>query len=436
MPPFDTLPTGQISIGQAIDFALGCLNFGRLDLCDHVCDRVLQVDPANIRARVVRGLSAHRRRDNARAVAVLADVVRDTPEFADARHHLGIALAQLGRTGPAEAAFRRALCLEPAYPEPMAALGEIHRTRHPETAFPLFKRALMLKFNYSPAYIGYSSLCFERSRPPGTAPFARRERRTDRPLLTMASLGNYGRFTQTVNEYVAVRLYAEKYGQEFATPDWLGHSFFTLDDPLLEPTVQAEAAEWLTLRETFAAGFTGTVDTPFRDRDLFLGGSPVNPMVRSAQDRIRSWLTPRPCWAGFLDPAIGPMRARGRTLVAIHIRQTDWWDRKYTPLALYRTWLEQTWSGLDDPVLFVSTDEPSVIGAFAPWNPMTSADIPVRWEGLEYLQDFHVLTQADVLAISTGGFAATAAALNRNARLFLKPSADESTLEAYDPWTD
>lgn len=65
---------------------------------------------------------------------------------------------------------------------------------------------------------------------------------------------------------------------------------------------------------------------------------------------------------------------------------------------------------------------------------MTSADFPVRWEGLEYLQDFHLMTQADVLAISTGSFAQTAAALNRDARLLLRPAAGDKTLEAFDPW--
>ena len=86
-----------------------------------------------------------------------------------------------------------------------------------------------------------------------------------------------------MNEYVAVRLYADSYGMEFLIPDWVGHAFFDLDAPRLDPAVLPE---------------------------------------------------------------------------------------------------------------------------FARFSPVTKDDFPVRWEGLDYLQDFHVLTRSDILAISTGSFAA------------------------------
>lgn len=432
---YDRLPDGPLSMQDAVQLALNYCNFGRLDFCDLVCSRILQKDPDNLSAALIQGLSADRRRDTGRAVALLRAVVERAPDFADAHQHLGVALFRDGQMAAAAAAFTQAMALRADYAEPMAGLGEILRLQgRKEEAFPLLRRALELKPNHSPAYIPFSILSFERSLPPDAALPDRRALRTDRPLLTMASLGNYGRFAQTVNEYVAMRLYAERQGMEFATPDWVGHSFFALDDPAMDPRTLANFNEWLTVRDQFAEQFDGAAEATFRDRDLFLGGSPVNPMRLAERERVQGWLTPRACWNDYLAPPVEAMRRRGRTLVALHIRQTDWWDKAYTPLSLYLSWLEQAWSSFDDPILFVSTDEPSVIAQFAQYRPMTTADYPCRWDGLEYLQDFHALSQADVLAISTGSFAQTAAALNRNARLFLRPAEGNQALEAFSPW--
>lgn len=434
---YDRLPDGPLSIDAAIQLALNYCNFGRLDFCDLVCDRLAGAVPHNMMVVLIQGLSAHKRGDNPKAIRLLRSVVDQMPGFADAHHHLGAALFFDRQFEAAAAAFTQAMTLRDHYAEPMAGLGEILRLQgRSEEAFPLLRQALALKPNYSPAYIPFSILSFERSLPPSSVPPFRRALRTDQSLLTMASLGNYGRFAQTVNEYVSMRLYAERFGMEFATPDWVGHYFFAIDDPAMDPRTLPAFNEWLSVRDRFAEDFDGSATTPsFRDRDLFLGGSPVNPMRLADRERIQGWLTPRDCWRDYLDPPVASLRRRGRTLIALHIRQTDWWNQAYTPLDLYLAWLEQTWSSFEQPVLFVSTDEPKVIAAFARYQPATAADFPCRWEGLDYLQDFHVLSQADVLAISTGSFAQTAAALNRNATLFLRPDADNQGLEPFEPWT-
>ncbi len=431
---FDKLPSTPVTLEDAMTWALNFLNFGRLNFCDVMCDNLVRVDPNHLNAALVRGISAYKRGDYPQSVARLAEVTRRAAHFADAWHHYGVALFFDKQTDAAAGAFARALACRENYPEAIAGLGEIRRLQgRDDEAFALLEKALKLKFNYSPAYISYSLMRFDRSLPAG-ATLAPRRAGTPGPKLTMASLGNYGRFAQTVNEYVAVRLYAETYGMSFETPDWVGHRFFEIDDPLMTHDFTAGFDEWLDVRDRFAAGFDGTDPAPYRDCDLFLGGSPVNPMRRAHREKVRSWLTPRACWDQWLTPCVDAVRARGRTLVVLHIRQTDWWDQAYTPLSLYLDWLTEAWSGFDDPVLFICTDEPKTVEAFAAWSPMTAADFPVRWEGLEYLQDFHLMTRADVLAISTGSFAQTAAALNRDARLLLRPAADNNALEPFDPW--
>ena len=434
---YKQLPAGPMAVDTAVQLALDYCNFGCFDFCEHVCARILQADPGNLLARLVRGLVTHKRRNNPQAIRFLEEVTRYAPCFPDGHLHLGNAFFYNGQWDEAAAAFSRALELRSDYAEAMAGLGEIHRQQGQEAAaFALLQQAVALKPHYSPSYISYSLMCFDRSLPLGQTLSPRRPRLPQGPRLTMASLGNYGRFAQTVHEYVAVRLYAERYGLSFETPDWVGHRFFALDDPLM-PDLQSDSTDWLTFqRETFKEGFGQSTATPLHDRDLFLGGSPVNILRPCNRERIQSWLTPRSCWRDYLEPPVAALRRRGQTLIALHIRRTDWWGQKYTPLPLYHAWLEQCWSGFADPVLFICTDDPAILPEFARYRPATAVDYPLHWEGLEYLQDFHVISAADVVVISTGAFAMTAAALNRTARQFLRPLEDNTALESFDPWTE
>jgi hypothetical protein len=64
-------------------------------------------------------------------------------------------------------------------------------------------------------------------------------------------------------------------------------------------------------------------------------------------------------------------------------------------------------------------------------------DIPARLKGLgvEYYQDFHLMTQADVLGISNSSFSFSAALLNDRAKQFVRPVWDLDTrLANFDPW--
>jgi len=433
----ETLQGQRMPVADAVQQALAYCNSGWLDISGDICERILAADPGNAHALLIQGISAYKNREPAKAVPILTEALRRDTGSADILFHLGQALLLCGHLDRAGLAFQCAIQGRSDYAEAMAGLAEVHRAKgDTDGAYELLRRSVALKGNYSPSYIAYSLMRFDRSLPAGETGGwnRRREARRDRPCLTMASLGSYGRFAQTVSEYVAVRLYAEKYGMEFLTPDWVGHAFFSLDDPRLDPSVLPEFQGWLRQRKDFAIGFDEEVAAPFRDRDLFLGGSPVNPMLAARRADILSWLTPRPCWNRFLEPPVEALRRRGRTLVAVHIRQTDWWNQDYTPLSLYLDWLDGLWPTLEDPVLFVATDEPNVVPAFARFNPTTPADFPVRWEGLEYLQDFHVMTRADFLAISTGFFAATAAALNPSPRLLLHPAEGNRGLVPFEVW--
>ena len=106
------------------------------------------------------------------------------------------------------------------------------------------------------------------------------------PRVTSSTLSTKGRFAHTVLEYVLVRLYAEAYGYALETPDWVGGTFFELDDapqsgplpPLLFP------------RRTINELVSGTsAREPIADRNIL---SPLFLFEHKQEyrERVQSWL--------------------------------------------------------------------------------------------------------------------------------------------------
>ncbi len=257
---------------------------------------------------------------------------------------------------------------------------------------------------------------------------------TARPRLTSTSLGNRGRFAHNVLEYVLLRLYAEKHGCVLETPDWVGGAYFDLDDPV----PSGPLPPWPFARRVLNGSVMGTrAVEPVLDRDalspLFLYEYP-----EVFRDRIRSWLQPRPQWKPWIDPPVDALRAVGRTVVAIHIRRGDFLQYGYpiTETQTYVDWLRDLWPTLDKPVLYLASDDiPAVRAAFLEFRPVTLHDAGPAWPGLEFLQDFHVLTQADIVGISAAsGFSQLAARLNARARLLVEPDMKTGGIKPFQAW--
>nr|WP_211114035.1 tetratricopeptide repeat protein [Azospirillum picis] len=259
--------------------------------------------------------------------------------------------------------------------------------------------------------------------------------RGTRLRITSSTLANRGRFAHNALEYVMLRLYAEQFGYVLETPDWVGGAFFDVNDPpqsgplppLLFPRYRLN--EWITGR---------AVAPPLANRDML---SPLFLFEHKERYRehVQSWLKPRAVWAPWLDPAVGRLREGGATVVAIHIRRGDFLTFGYpiTETDWYLAWLREIWPGLARPVLYLASDDLAAVrGAFAEFRPVVRADVAPDWPGLEYLQDFHVLTQADIVGISAAsGFSQLAARLNRRAELFVEPDVEAKRIRPFTPWT-
>ncbi|WP_377806258.1 tetratricopeptide repeat protein (plasmid) [Azospirillum sp. A29] len=275
---------------------------------------------------------------------------------------------------------------------------------------------------------------------------ARRGLRLDRPAnpdpsqprICSSTLATHGRFAHNVLEYVLLRLYAETFGYRLETPDWVGGHYFDLDDP--KPSGGLKPMHFG--RRILNDLVTGRRDDPRADVDIL---SPLFLFEYREvwRERVQSWLRPRPEWLGHVDPVMQALKARGNTVVALHIRRGDfvWFRYTITETSWYVDWLRALWPTLDRPVLYIATDDPATIADFAEFAPVSLTDLATDgavepWTGLEFLQDFHVLMNADVLGVSAqSGYSQLAALLNRNARLFVEPDAAAQRIKAYSPWT-
>jgi hypothetical protein len=138
----------------------------------------------------------------------------------------------------------------------------------------------------------------------------------------------------------------------------------------------------------------------------------------------------------YLKPALEKLEQIGSTIVAIHLRRGDRAsENNVTSTKIYLEWLSKTWPTLENPVLFVASDDIDTVKQdFAIYKPYSMNDLTEPWSNNEYLQDFFILMNSDILGISTGGFAAYASLLNQRARIFLRPSLDNESVITFAPY--
>jgi len=345
---------------------------------------------------------AYARAKQALAAGALADaeslcrtVVGARPDDARANVLLGDVLGAAGRITEALAAYDRACQLNPGH----AAA---------------FTRASIIRFRQR-----FGPPSKPTTQPPG------------RDRVQMTTLGANGRFGNQLLQYAFVKLYAERHQLALEVPDWIGRDLFDLDDPLpsvLLPVVDEAEADLFaalqgragTLRNAnvrgyFAGSTRGWTGLEQDFRRLFAPGRRVRPL---------------------LEAALGRLRDGRRTLIAVHLRRGDFGYGRFwvAPPAWYLDWLRELWPTLARPVLFVATEEPGLLEAFAGFDPVGSHRLGCEIPGADYLLDHYLLSQADHLAVSNSSFSFTAAMLNVRARRFFRPHPDRHAMVAFDPW--
>jgi hypothetical protein len=250
--------------------------------------------------------------------------------------------------------------------------------------------------------------------------------------VQMTSLGSNGRFGNQLLQYAFLRLYAARHGLIAETPDWFGRYVYGCDDPLIQSPLRVVDETSIDL----PAVLRGDIVPPLRNVDLrgyFCGNTQAWGRV-SAQ--FRALFQPVPTIGRPLESALHSLRARGRTLIALHLRRGDFGYGRFwiAPPSWYLRWLRALWPTLEAPVLYLASDDSNAASAFAEFAPLRSGDFADSG-ALPLLLDHHVLSHADYLAISNSTFSFSAAMLNSGAVMAVRPDPDRRELAQFEPWS-
>jgi len=120
-PPSDP----QLSVAQALQLAAENLQAGRNAEGEHLCLKVLEVDPENAQALHLLGVLAHLAGKQGLALALIEKAVRREPRHAQARYNLGVVLGLLRRHEAALATYREAVALDPLNASALNNLGNM-----------------------------------------------------------------------------------------------------------------------------------------------------------------------------------------------------------------------------------------------------------------------------------------------------------------------
>lgn len=366
------------------------------------------------------------------AVASLERLIALQPGSVDTHQRLIYLLQDHGRFEELETACRRILSSGPPalYFAALTMLGmQLEQNNRHDDAVAIYDDAIRLVPGHAFADTRRRLLLIRRSWGPPPAPAERRPGRR----ITMSGLGNNGRFGNQVIQYAFLRVYAHVHGLGWEAADWIGRDVFGLDDPYI-----SEKLPVIQQRDMSYASVAGLSPELVADKDIsgfYFFSALVYAPYKDFYQSIFAFSEPA---RRIVEPALAQLRQRGDTVVAIHVRRGDLRTGPFwiVPEAFYLEWLTELWPTLDKPVLFIATDEPEIAAAFSAFAPLTGADFPQPPPGVEFLVDYAVLIDADILATANSSFSYTAALLNKRARLFMRACETEPGLVAYDPWAD
>ena len=251
--------------------------------------------------------------------------------------------------------------------------------------------------------------------------------------IQMTALGLDGRFGNQLLQYAFLRFYASEYDLSLEAPDWIGRDIFDFDDPLPSVPLPHLNEQNADLFGSLAHRHSQT----YRDCDISGYFVAHTSLWGARKAQFRALYTPGRKVEAVLTNALKVLDAAGKTIVAIHIRLSDFGYGPYwvAPSAWYTAWLRALWPTLQQPVLYVATDDPSVVSQFEEFAPWDWRRLALRIPGADFLIDHHILRHSDHLAISNSTFSFTAAMLNARARSTMRPHPDERCLVPFDPWS-
>jgi len=263
-----------------------------------------------------------------------------------------------------------------------------------------------------------------------------------KPVITSSVLGmeNMGRLGNQIFLYGFLKIYALEHNLRVETPAWIGQYLFGHSNPPISgplPLVGEESQPYKLSESSIL-----NAPEPFKNVD-FHGYFQFHTQYHARhKEYFSSLFQPVPEVEAKMAEAMNRLRAKGKTIVGLHLRRGDYKSvhtvvpyLTVAPSGWYKEWLNGFWETLDEPVLFIASDEiEDVIADFAEYHPITVKDLGVELPEAPFYPDFYILSQCDVLAISNSTFSFAAAMLNERCKFFFRPNLLKQKMIAFDPW--
>lgn len=256
-----------------------------------------------------------------------------------------------------------------------------------------------------------------------------------KPTITMSTLGKNGGFANQLFQYGFLKTYALEHNLRVETPEWIGKKLFGLDDPPIGRSLPVFPEN---VESNLSASHIVNSPEVVKNVDFWGFFQYHTAYYRKHQDYWRSLFKPVGEIEAKMHSAWEGLRAKGKTIVAIHLRLGDYfylYPDWIAPWEWYAEWLRGFWDTLDEPILYVASDQvEKVVGCFAAYQPITARDLEVELPQAEFYPDFYILSRADAVAISNSTFSFTASMLNERGKFFFRPHFPAQKLIPFDPW--
>jgi FkbM family methyltransferase len=257
----------------------------------------------------------------------------------------------------------------------------------------------------------------------------------NKSTITMSTLGKMGRFGNQIFEYAFLKIYAEQHNLNVETPSWIGQYLFGHKDPPISQ--QLPKFKERIDRVELSLSRVLNSPTPLKNVDLWGYFQYHTSYYAQHKNYFCSLFQPVLSIEKKVRKGWEKLQAQGKTIIGIHLRRTDAGSGPYyiTPSDRYKEWLAEFWETLNEPVLFIASDElDAVINDFQEYEPITVKDLDIELPKSDFYPDFYILSCCDIVAISNSSFSFAACMLNNQAKLFFRPSLVSHKLIPFDPW--
>ncbi|NES90718.1 FkbM family methyltransferase [Okeania sp. SIO2B9] len=247
-------------------------------------------------------------------------------------------------------------------------------------------------------------------------------------VISMSTLGKNGGLGNQIFQYGFLKIYAQENCLSVETPKWIGQELFGHKDREISedlPEVGENDNEFILgnteiLKNVDIHGeflYHTRYYVPFKEYfcSLFQPALEVEEKVKLAWEKLHS---------------------RGNTIIGLHLQSHSEENSNFAvaPSEWYKIWLDGLWETLEEPVLFIASDniEELPLVYFAEYHPVTAQDLGIE-VNQEYL-NFFLLSKCDFVAISNTPFAFAACLLNEVGKYFFRPHFSTAKLIPFEPW--